>query len=57
MLPETQSNIASCWNYELLLGGSEDDLMLLHNCLPTVWYQVSEAAQAVDSSESHTSTS
>lgn len=50
--------------YELLLGGSEDDLMLLHSCLPTVWYQVSEATQAflaacfaVDSSESHTLTS
>lgn len=50
--------------YELLLGGSEDDFMLLHNCLPAVWYQVSEATQAflaacfaVDSSESHTLTS
>lgn len=50
--------------YELLLGGSEDDLMLLHNCLPAVWYQVSETTEAflaacfaVDSSESHTLTS
>lgn len=49
---------------ELLLGVSEDDLMLLHNCLPAVWYQVSEAKQAflaacfaVDSREHHTLTS
>lgn len=62
MLLETvQYCVMLKFSCELLLGGSEYDLML---CYTTVWYQVSEATQAflpacfaVDSSESHPLTS